>query len=477
MGNSTKIFVTLGCILILGIAVFTFLAIRKPNPVEIEQPGTSVVVLVDFSKSFAASIDAHGRIIYGLRNEDGRALKALSEAVAELASLYWEPPVKVVWGQIQSWSITGKPICAPLETIQKLIKPEGSVGTREEIERELNKCASTVIQESKSVVNLSAYTDVSGAISMASEFGSNQHKERVLVMLSDFHEDLQPGTQQAVFQLSGERVILLHRPGADEPANVDGYIGRIQEWKERLLRQGASVVAAIPVFSVTQAQLRVGMHPENVKTTANLTVIVDMKDNVLSRLEADKGKAGLLPEIGKTLAELSRDWKSKDITTLWVAMGSSGFGSKSLPPIEFTPSLIKKSNELSTIEDFKMAMEEMAIALPRIAPKTLQTDIGGSVALATRIEPAPASEVLIVISDFVDNGSYPATGFNFCPNTKVIMIHVPSPQDRVDPNGYAVRRAEWEKRFRESGAMEVYQFPLVSFTASDLRACFGSEIK
>ena len=53
------------------------------------------------------------------------------------------------------------------------------------------------------------------------------------------------------------------------------------------------------------------------------------------------------------------------------------------------------------------------------------------------------------------------------------MIHRASPGDRFDPDAYVNRRKMWEKRFKQSGAMEVHQFPLLSFTQSDLRSCIG----
>jgi hypothetical protein len=114
---------------------------RMDVPV-VEPGGTSVIVLVDFSKSFAIPR-------YGLRPEEHRALKAVAEAVAELATRYWTPPLKTVWMQIQTSSILAKPLCAPLETLQKLVKPAGSVGTREEIQAVLNRCVDTIVEASK----------------------------------------------------------------------------------------------------------------------------------------------------------------------------------------------------------------------------------------------------------------------------------------------------------------------------------------
>jgi hypothetical protein len=467
-----KLFVIIGAGVLL-ISILTFVLTSSKQPSSKELHGTSVVVLVDFSKSFAAMQRSNNSILYGLQNEDQRALKAVAGAVAELASLYWKPPLKTVWTQIQTSSISMKPLCDPLETLQILIKPEGSVGTREEIDSVLSKCAKSVIETSRDVRSLSDFTDISGAVAMASEIAPAGYNEKVIIILSDFHEELPRGTHEAAFRLNGERIVLLHRPGTDEPQNIDRYMNRIDEWKKKFKEHGASTVVALPVFTVTETRLRSALHPTNDNLGTALTVLVDFKDNVSTAIEGSTSDKGILVRIGQTLAELARDWQPP-VTTLWVAIGSSGFASRTLPPVEFFPRLIKKPGELSRVEEFEMAMEELARALPSLGKSTISTDISGSLALACAVEPSPESHILIVISDFVDSGSWPAaTHFRLSPKTRVIMVHIASREDRIDPNRYPARRQIWEQRFREAGAVEVYQFPLLSFTQNDLRSCLG----
>lgn len=452
---------------LLGVA-----AVRMRQPAPAEKPGTSVVVLVDFSKSFAASDRPNGRIVYGLRFEDGRALNAVAGAVAELASRYWTPPLKTVWTQIQASSITAEPLCAALETVQKLVKPAGSVGTREEIQAVLSKCVDSVIGASKDIRKLGDYTDISGAVAMASDIASGEYSERVLVMLSDFHEDLPRGMSPAAFQLKGQRVILLHRPGTDEPQNIIGYLARVDNWKKRLVERGAKAVVAMPEFAVSETRLRAALRPQDVDAGTALTVLVDFKENMFSALAASPSDEGRLVQIGKTLAELARDWPPP-VTALWMAVGPSGFVSKTLPPLEFGPSLIKKEHALNTVEEFAMAMEELSRALPSRGKGISATDMSGSLALACAVEPPPKSQVLVVISDFVDGGPKPPAPFRVSLGTRVVMVHQASPADRSDPNAYSKRRYAWEQRFRQSGAVTVCQFPLLSFTPSDLRSCVG----
>lgn len=432
-----------------------------------EPGGTSVVVLVDFSRSFVAlkQEGAHARY-EGLLDEDRHALDTVAGAIAELASRYWTPPVKVVWTRIQSSSAAAEPLCAPLEPDQKLVKPKDSVGTREEIEVVLRQCVADVMTASRDKRNLADYTDISGALAMASEMASGHYSHRVLIVLSDFHEDLRRGTTPAAFQLHGERVIFLHRPGTDEPENVAGYLQRITGWKDKLLQSGAAGVSAVPVFAVSDARVRAALRPENVEPGTALTVLVDFKENVLTSQNA----AVPLLKIGRTLAALSRNWPAP-VTAQWVAVRSSAFFCQPLQALDFGPSLIKKENALNTIEEFSAVMEEMAQALPARGKQTTVTDLSGTLALLTAFDPTPKAPVLVVISDFVDGGPTPPAPFHLSLGARVAMLHKPSPADSFDANAYVARRREWADRFRRSGAADVCQIPLVSLTENDLRWC------
>lgn len=445
------------------------------NPVDRASSGTSVVVLVDFSKSFAVSRIQNGKMVYGLRPEDRRALNAVGGAVAELSSRSWTPPLKTLWTQIQTASITDKPLCAPLETVQKLVKPAGSIGTREEIEQVLTKCTNDVIEASKDERRLSAYTDISGAIATAADASSPDAAERVLIILSDFNEELVPGSQQARFTLKGERVVLIHRPGTDEPNNIGGYLARINDWKNKLLQCGASAVVAMPVFAVSESRLRGALRPKDFQLGTDLTVVADFKNDLSQTLGSKPGQDGLLVQIGQTLSDISRDWPPP-VTTLWMAIGESGFESKTLPPVEFGPSLIKKEHALNTVEEFARATEELARTLPNQSKNTAASDISGSLALASAVEPSAQLHVVIVISDFVDNGPQPPAAFNLN-GSRVVMICASSNLDRPDPNSFFQRRQAWEKRFLDSGASSVNQIPLMSFTPSDLRSALSQAKK
>jgi hypothetical protein len=437
--------------------------------------GTSVIVMVDLSKSFAALSGRDHKMIYGLHDADRRALEAVSSGLADLASVYWKPPMKTVWTQIQASSITAQPLCAPLETVQKLVKPEGSIGTREEIQSALSSCVSKVIDASKLESNLSDFTDVSGAFAMAGDMSAGDYDERVLMMLSDFKEDLPPLAKQAAFGLNGERVVLIHRPGTDEPENVAGYLARIEGWKKKVLEHGAKAAATIPVFAMTETRLRAALQHNNVQAGTALTVLVDFKENVFPTNAGNCEKSDMLKLIAKTLAEISRDWPPP-VDALWISIGSTGLSSSYLPPLEFSPSLIKKPHALNTVEDFSKAMEEEAEALPSRGKGVRATDISGSLALACSADPPTKSQVIVVVSDFVESQSVP-TPFRLPQGTRVVMVHKASPPDRLDPNAYSARRDAWQTRFKQSGASIVAQIALLSLTPNDLRSALGGDSK
>jgi hypothetical protein len=72
--------------------------------------GSSVVVLIDFSKSFVPL------------SQDERALREVSLASAKLAEQEWQPPVTFLWSRIQSASLISAPLCESFQYQQSLIK-------------------------------------------------------------------------------------------------------------------------------------------------------------------------------------------------------------------------------------------------------------------------------------------------------------------------------------------------------------------
>jgi hypothetical protein len=425
--------------------------------------GISIVLLLDFSMSFPASISEDGRIIYGFRQDDQNALEALVNVMAEKA--VGATRFKTVWSQIQSSSIIEDPLCPPIEMSGGIIKRQNTLTSREQWLDTLKRNVSYVFRQSKVQKNLAHYTDISGAVAMAGEVSNEQYTERIIIILSDFLEDLPEGSIPARFKLNGEHIIMLHRPGTDERENIDGYLARINNWKHKFIKQGAKYVSAIPVFAVSPSRISASLKREEIGSS--IVIIGDGKNNKLSRGNTSQTK---LLQIGKSLAELSNNLPVP-ITALWMSIGETGFKSKSLPLVEYDPHIIKRDKSLNTVQDFAMVMQELAHALPGISSGVKSTDISGTLALVNSIDPPAKSNILVVISDFIDDGPQPHSEFKLSPNTRVAMIHSASDRDRNDPNKYITRREEWQNKFIINGAISVCQIPFGSLTRNDLKSC------
>lgn len=454
--------------------IIVFFEYSKANPIQnLDNQHfnrTSVIVLVDFSKSFPASYEFNGSIVYGFRREDLRALNALASVLAELA-FSGPTQFKTVWTQIQSSSIIEYPLCPTLEISPRIVKRESSIETREELYDTLLQFVSIMNKASRDKSKLGNYTDISGAISIASEMGYGQYSDNIIIILSDFLEDLPPESKSVNFKLNGETFILLHRPGTDERENISGYLMRIQKWKQKLLQRGARTVATLPVFAASEIRLKSAIRQEEIGTSLN--ILVDCKEN---RFQPSNLNKTPLAHIGKALAELSIDMPTP-ITTLWMSIGKTGFISKTLPLVEFHPRLIKRDNTINTGEDFSRIMEELAFSLPNIGKEINSTDISGSLALVCSADPPAKSSVYVIISDFLDENDSNPTPFQLSPNSRVLMIHVASSRDRFDPNAYLLRRQKWEKIFLDNGAISVCQIPLLTLTKNDLRSCLNPKSK
>src|SRR5258708_15159211 len=161
--------------------------------------GSSVVVLVDFSKSFVPL------------SQDERALREVSGATAELAQREWQPPVAVLWSRIQTASLVASPLCGPFQFQQSLIKRDDEDPAQ--IAQKLEDCTKSTVRASTVSVEQAPYTDISGAIALAAEQGESIVGSKYLIIISDFIEDLPPGKRPITLRLNGERVLLLHRTG------------------------------------------------------------------------------------------------------------------------------------------------------------------------------------------------------------------------------------------------------------------------
>jgi hypothetical protein len=205
-----------------------------------EPPKTSVDLIVDVSKSFAP-----------LGNDHRQTLERVGDEVTIMAQQQWEKPIKLSWSVIGSDSLSSKPPCPAATYNERLIAgnaPKGELTRRDLVKAWMNECLQQVIARSKNPEN---YTDISGAIAL-STYNRSPAVNKMVIIYSDFVEDLRPGTEVAHFNLSGEHFILLARPEAGDSKNLNSLFQRLEAWERRLKSAGASTVCRMVDINLSE---------------------------------------------------------------------------------------------------------------------------------------------------------------------------------------------------------------------------------
>jgi hypothetical protein len=205
------------------------------------QPETAVVILIDLSKSFAP-----------LKSADERALEQVGIAVVHMATREWQRPVLFLWSIIGSSSQFRDLPCGPPILYAPRIgrqSRQGEIGTEQRL-RNWNKAC--VLRLTGGGIKPEEYTDISGAVYLASETARSSTGRKFLIIMSDFYEDLPPGNQPTKFQLSGEQVVMLYRPDPRDEKDPNQMIARLQDWASRLKNAGARGACLLPVKGVSR---------------------------------------------------------------------------------------------------------------------------------------------------------------------------------------------------------------------------------
>jgi hypothetical protein len=407
--------------------------------------GSSVVVLVDFSKSFAPL------------SNDEQSLEQLSAATSELARQEWQPPVAVLWSRIQTASLVSSPLCGPFQFKQSLIKRENDDSA--DITKKLEACTQATVSASTIASEQAPYTDISGAIALAAEQGRSVASAKYLVIVSDFVEDLPPGNKPVKFQLSGERVLLLHRMGTERTrlALVD-HLARIRRWSGALREAGAASVVALPLNSATKQRIMRALG-SGVNAGTDVLVLQDLPDTA---------RPETLTSIATTLSTAARDWESP-VTLTWADVRDEPETPQQMPTLEFTPRLIKASEGLSA-KEFRSRLNECAEGMKRFSPGAKHGDMAASLSFYASAGALDKAHVVLIISSFSelpkDERGLPLdlTG------VKVVMLPAPNLADASDETAYMTRVAQWEKWLRQLHA-RVCRIPYNGLTTSSLIGC------
>jgi hypothetical protein len=408
--------------------------------------GTSVVVLIDFSKSFVPL------------SGDERALREVSAATTELAQRDWQPPVSVLWSRIQTASLVSQPLCGPFEYQQSLIKKENDDSTQ--LAQKLQTCTESTVRASTVPLEQAPYTDISGALELATDQGQSVTGQKYLIVISDFVEDLPPSMRPVKLQLHGERVLLLHRTGTDrtQTALLD-HLARVQNWSERLRQAGAQSVVALPLSSITRLRVMRALGTGE-KAGTDVVVLQDLPDTA---------RPQILKTIATTLNKAVRDWSSP-VTITWADIRDSSASPWQMPPLEFTPRLIKPASSTSTTDDFPLLMNEYAEGMQRFSPGAKTGDMAASLKFYSAAGATDANHIFFVISSFPDPLKAEDGLALDLAGVRLVMLPAPNLGDAADESGYTKRIARWEAWLKRRNA-SVCRLSLNGLTSSSLLGC------
>jgi len=408
------------------------------------QPGTSVVVLVDFSRSFTP-----------LGGADERALNAVTAALAEFTSRS-SPPVTFYWSRIETHSVLSERLCKPTRVDPKLIRSEGELD-KTGLRTALAACAESIVKASAEATQRSQYTDIRGALALANEDTNGRASERVFVVFSDFLEDLPPGDKRAEYSLNGSRVLLLHRSGSDSrETTAEGHLALMAKWVAEVREKGATEVITMPVFGATEHRVGQSLTPRAKPAGTAVSVIVD---TLYSSAES-------LRTIANALSRIAQNW-IPPVTVTWFAVEDSARLARPMPPVEYAEQLVKKPGVLSTRAEFAAKLEECALGTARWRRSQGTADISGAINLQQEAGQFEAQGILVVVSDLQRPGvlSVKLAG------SKVVMISAPNATDGGDEQQYFRRLHRWEQMFRDAGAGSVCRVQLRNLTPGSLTDC------
>ena len=228
------------CAVALATAGAALLTASRPSQSDLAA-NTSVVVLIDISKSFAP-----------LTVTDQAALNQLERAIGRAATSTWEPPISIYWatvgssGVMASSSVCGSALFHP-RMVQRAARAEFS--SLAQLQVWFSECARAVVTRSQQ--RPEQYTDISGSVAVAAENGRRVKGRKIIAILSDFVEDRPTANKATDFQLSGETVVMLYRAEAADAADGNRLFNRLKQWEERFARAGAKDTCRVPIIGAT----------------------------------------------------------------------------------------------------------------------------------------------------------------------------------------------------------------------------------
>lgn len=406
--------------------------------------GSSEVVLIDFSKSFAP-----------LTKGDEVALRNLADASAEAAVHSWKAPASILWSPIESSSLLSKAICGPIELRTALVKradetPASGFATK------VQTCASAAMDRS---ADTSAYTDISGALSLAIDQANASGSEKHIAIFSDFMEDEPQGVEPANTTLSGAHLLLIHRHGLSGRTSLSDHLKNIERWREKLIGHGAESVITLPVGSLTKERAQRALSGGR-KQGTDVVILQNLPDSAR--------KDALVPATD-AIRLLAQQWPSP-VTLTWANV-NDGFGAPSqIPPLELVQKLVKPSTSLDPQEQFAIHLSQAAAGMSKYFPGDSNPDLSGTLRLYASGGALDEKHVALVASGFAPQPD-PASLPNLAGWT-VILAAAPRSSDAHDQQAYVQRVNAWSAALASKGAT-VCKVPLNNLTVQSIKRCFN----
>jgi len=212
-------------------------------------PKTSVTVLVDQSASVTHTV------------EFADALSSIALAIEDNAFTEWEPPVSFFLSWISSSSPFADPPCGKAFLYKPSLgghNKSGYLSNRKQLHLRLDECVKRITHKP---FKPEPFTDISGAIAVSSEIAKDIPQFKTLILLSDFEEDLPPGTQPANFALYNHHIVMIYLPSQSDKPDFNRLMARLKDWEERFLSTGASHVCKAPVKGLLPGTIKKCLQP------------------------------------------------------------------------------------------------------------------------------------------------------------------------------------------------------------------------
>ncbi len=189
-----------------------------------------------------------------------------------------------------------------------------------------------------------------------------------------------------------------------------------------------------------------------------------------------------LKTLGKAVAGLADDW-TPPVTVRLGVVSSTALHMHWMPSQVFERTMVQatRSNRLNddqirSIQDLEIGMDENIGALRRFAVTAKVADLAGAVALAeSGSQMEGHANHLFIVSDFVDAAGLPPGLQGSLRGARVVLVYRPASKDGIDESGFMARIEGWRQLFLRSGAKSVCNMEMATLTSRSIRACLGMD--